>query len=303
MEVDVDRRAEVPPAVAASDLSVSYPAGRGRESFRALSGLTFEVAAGTTLGVVGETGSGTTTFLKVLAGLADVKPGGPGVPQITGGDVTVLGTPLRRVSRRRRTRLSVAVGYLAQDAGSTLDPQLTAGENIAEPIFSRDRHFDEREAGRRVYTLVDAVALPSSVIALFPHELSSGQRQRVAIARSLVLGPRLWVADEPTAGIDVFGREAVVDLLSGLQHRGGFSAVIGSADIAVASRLSTRIVLLNHGAVVGLGSIDDLLTSPEHPYVAGLAASRVEERNHGSGASIDGTAGEAAALDGGVDVQ
>lgn len=283
-EVSVDRRTAIESAVVSSDLSVSYPGSGGRDSFRALSGLTFDVASGTTLGMVGGSGSGKTTFLKVLAGLAGLPPGGLGVPEITGGDVTVLGTPMRRVSRRRRTRLSVAVGYLAEDAGSTLDPQLTVGENIAEPIFSRDRRFDEGEAGRRVYTLVDAVALPSAVLGLFPHEMSSGQRQRVAIARSLVLGPRLWIADEPTAGIDVLGRDAVLDLLCELQRRGGFSAVVASHDLAIASRLSTRLVLLNRGVMVGLGGIDDLLTAPEHPYVAGLAASRAEAEKQGRAA-------------------
>ncbi len=257
--------------MSASDLSVTYPGGGGRDAFLALNGLTFDVAEGSTLGIVGESGSGKSTFLRVLAG--ETGPSAAGVPSITGGDVTVLGTRMRRASRRRRTRLSATVGYLAQNAGSALDPQLTVGENIASPIFARDRRFDEREAGRRVFTLVDAVALPSSVLALFPHELSSGQRQRVAIARSLVLGPRLWVADEPTAGIDVLGRDAVLDLLRGLQQRAGFSAVIGSHDIAVASRLSSRLVLLNRGVMVGLGTIDDLLTAPDHPYVAGLKAS------------------------------
>ena len=263
-------------AVTASDLSVTFPGRKSRDSHRAVRGVSFELAAGEILGVVGESGSGKTTLAKTIAGLAGGSSGGDGIPEITGGDVTVFGQSMRTITRRRRTRLTFSIGYIAQDAGQTLDPQLTIGENIAEPIFSRDRRFDQREAGKRVYTLVDAVALPSAAIAKFPHELSSGQRQRAAIARSLMLGPKLLIADEPTAGIDVMSRAAVLDLILELQRRGRFSAIVVSHDLAVAARLAQSVVVLSQGVVVGLGPIDEVLATPEHPYVAGLAASRNE---------------------------
>lgn len=261
-------------AVSVQDLSVDYPGRKARESHRAVRGVSFDVGVGEIVGLVGESGSGKSTLTKTIAGLAGGSSGGDGIPEITGGNITVLGEPMRTITRRRRTRLTFSIGYLPQDAGETLDSQLTIGENIAEPIFSRDRRFDQREAGKRVYTLVDAVALPTTVIAKFPHEVSGGQRQRAAIARSLVLGPRLLVADEPTAGVDVLSRGAVLDLLLELQRRGQFSAIVVSHDAAVAARLSQRIVVLSHGAVVGLGPIDEVLATPEHPYVENLAAMR-----------------------------
>src|SRR5690606_10347051 len=126
-----------------------------------------------------------------------------GHPEICGGSLTVFGTELRRISSRRRDRLALSVGYLAQDGAEHLDARLTVAENVAEPIYARDRRFSSREAGIAVATLIDAVRLPLGLMNRYPFELSSGQRQRVALARSLILGPRLLVADEPTRGVDV----------------------------------------------------------------------------------------------------
>jgi len=260
------------PAVSISDISITYPGRSPRDTYAAVRGVTLRVGQDEIVGLVGETGSGKSALLKTVAGLAGT--GADSSPLITGGDATVLGQSLRRISRRRRTRLTSAIGYLPQDAGRTLDPQLTAGENVAEPIFSRDRRFDERAAGKRVYTLIDAVALPTTVIEKFPHELSSGQRQRVAIARALVLGPRLLVADEPTSGVDVLGRGAILDLLAELQRRGGFAALMVTHDLAVAARITQRVAVLHRGVLVGLGPVEEVLRTPTHPFVAGLAASR-----------------------------
>ncbi|MFD3444340.1 ABC transporter ATP-binding protein [Microbacteriaceae bacterium 4G12] len=260
------------PAVSLSDISITYPGRTARDSFAAVRGVTFDVGPDEIVGLVGETGSGKSALLRTVAGFAG--DGNPGSPLVTGGDATVLGQKLRRISRRQRTRLTYAIGYLPQDAGQTLNPQLTAGENVAEPIFSRDRRFDQNVAGKRVYTLIDAVALPTTVIEKFPHELSSGQRQRVAIARALVLGPRLLVADEPTSGVDVFGRGAILDLLGDLQRRGGFAALMVTHDLAVAARITQRIAVMHRGMLVGLGPVEQVLSNPTHPFVSGLAASR-----------------------------
>jgi peptide/nickel transport system ATP-binding protein len=260
------------PAVSISDISITYPGRSSRDTYAAVRGVTFDVGQNEIVGLVGETGSGKSALLRTIAGYAG--DGAGGAPLITGGDATVLGQPLRHISRRRRTRLTYEVGYLPQDAGQTLDPQLTAGENVAEPIFSRDRRFDQHAAGKRVYTLLDAVDLPVTVLEKFPHELSSGQRQRVAIARALVLGPRLLVADEPTSGVDVLGRGAILDLLASLQQRGGFAALMVTHDLAVAARITQRVAVLHHGMLVGLGPVEQVLSAPTHPFVAGLAASR-----------------------------
>ncbi|WP_445441816.1 ABC transporter ATP-binding protein [Clavibacter sp. km1a] len=262
------------PVLDARDLRLAYPARRGAETPPAVDGVTLRLLPGEVLGVVGASGSGKSSLARVLAGLVPSGDEGAAVPRITGGDASVLGQGLRRMGRRARTRTTYGIGYVPQDAGTTLHPQLTASEAIAEPIFSRDRRFDSQVAARRVVTLLTALDLPPGTQDRYPHELSSGQRQRVALARALVLGPRLLIADEPTSGVDVMSRVAVLDLLRDLQSRGGFSALVVSHDLAVVERLTDRLAVLHRGTLVGYGDIDDVLADPTHPYVQGLAESR-----------------------------
>jgi peptide/nickel transport system ATP-binding protein len=188
----------------------------------------------------------------------------------------VMGIELRSVSRRKRDRLSLRVGYLPQDAGTQLNGRLTVGENIAEPIFVRDRRFNQREAAEAVATLIDTVRLPLSTMNRYPYELSKGQRQRVAIARSMILEPQLLVADDPTAGIDINARAAILDLIVDLQKERAFSALLVTADLAAVRRISTNVAVMHRGIVVGIGELDAVLSDPWHPYVQGLAQSLAE---------------------------
>jgi peptide/nickel transport system ATP-binding protein len=253
--------------VVASDLSIDYPAGHGRGRFTAVRGVTFRIARGELFGIVGENGAGKSTLARMIAGRGGVDEG---CTTISGGSLTVLGTPVRKLSERGRRRLTAEVGYLPQQAFRTLDRRRTVAENVAEPLFERDRGFDTREAGRRAAEIVDAVQLPWSTLAQYPHELSTGQLQRVAIARSLILEPALWVADEPTGGADVTVRAPVLDTLLELQSERDFTALIVSHDAAVMSRLTDRVAVMHGGMIVGLGALDDVLAQPKHPYVRGL---------------------------------
>lgn len=255
------------PAVEASDVSIRY--GRGSGGHLAVSGATFSIARGEILAVIGETGSGKSTLAAAVAGFAGL--GIPTSPEITGGVLTVLGEQMRTLTPRSRDRLLISVGYLPQDAGASLSPRLTIGENVAEPIFSRDRRFDAREAGEAVATLIDAVRLPLAVMGRYPHELSRGQRQRVAIAKALILGPTVLVADDPTAGIDVTVRGAILDIIRDLQRDQNFSALIVSHTISEVRKYSDRVAVMHRGAIVGIGQVDDVLDSPQHEYVGGLA--------------------------------
>lgn len=260
---------QVVPAVRARDLSLHYFSRSQSTRSVTVDGVSFDVAAGETLAIVGETGSGKSTLARAIALEADLPA--EDSPVISGGSLQVLGREVRGLSRRMRDRLSLYVGYLPQEAGDRLAPRLTIGENVAEPIYSRDRHFDQDEAGEAVATLIDAVRLPMTTMNKYPHELSKGQRQRAAIARAMILEPRLLVADDPTAGIDVTVRSTILDVISSLQAARGFSAVIVTADIGEVRRVSSRVAVMQRGVIVGIGDVAEVLDDPHHEYVAGLA--------------------------------
>lgn len=258
-------------AVRANDLSVLYASRDSGGRLPAVNGVTLEIAQGEVLAVVGESGSGKSTLAKTVALLADTVA--EGAPRISGGTLEVLGETVRGIRPRRRDRLALRVGYLQQEAGDSLSPRLTVGENVAEPIFSRDRRFDQDEAGAAVATLIDAVRLPLATMNKYPHELSKGQRQRVAIARALILEPDLLVADDPTAGIDVTVRRSILDTIVSLQVEHGFSALIVTADLGEVRRVSTRVAVMHRGLIVGIGDLDEVLADSSHPYVRRLARS------------------------------
>lgn len=260
-------------AVRIDDLAVEYPARRPSPAYRAIDGVSLTVAADEVLGIVGESGSGKSTLARVLAGELIAPRGADAAPVITGGDATVLGHQLRGIRRRELTRLTFEVAFLPQDAASRLAPELTVAEVIGQPILQRDKHYNRKAMGLRVATMLDAVQLPLAVLDKFPFELSSGQRQRVAIARSLVLGPKLWVADEPTAGIDVTVRSSINELITRLREDGSFSAILVSHDLPLLRHTTCRVAALHRGRIVGLAPIDELLSQGQHPFLVGLSES------------------------------
>jgi ABC-type glutathione transport system ATPase component len=260
-----------PAAVRARDLSLLYPSSNPQTRSIAVNGLSFDIDPGGVLAVVGETGSGKSTLAKAVALQADLNHADS--PKISGGALEVVGTQVRAITARKRDRLSLDVGYLRQEAGDFLEPRLTIGENVAEPIFSRDRHFDQDEAGEAVATLIDAVRLPLSTMNKYPHELSKGQRQRVAIAKAMILEPKVLIADDPTAGIDVTVRSAILDIIVSLQRERGFSALVVTADLSEVRRVSNRVAIMHRGIFVGVGELEQVLGDPRHPYVRDLARS------------------------------
>lgn len=256
-------------AVSAHDLSIRYPSRHPDSTVLPVNGVDFTLNEGEILAVVGDTGSGKSTLAATVAG--NVGGGEPGIPIIHGGSLSVLGVQMRGVKKRTLDRLRFSIGYLPQDAGALLAPRLTAGENVALPLFERDRKFSAVEAGKIVATLIDSVRLPLATMDLYPHELSRGQRQRVAIAKSLVLEPTVLVADDPTAGIDVMVRDAILETIRELQTEKSFSALVITPDLREVRYLSQRVLVMHRSVVVGHGLIDDVLDRPVHPYVEGLA--------------------------------
>lgn len=257
--------------VRARDLSVRYNSSSPQTRAVALDGVSFDLADGEVLAVVGETGSGKSTLARAVA--LDVERLDDSSPRISGGELSVFGTNVRRISRRRRNDVGLFIGYVRQEAGDRLQPRLTVGENVAEPIYARDRRFNQDDAGQAVAAVIDSVRLPLTMMNRYPHELSKGQRQRVAIARAMILEPKLLVADDPTAGIDVTARRAILDIIVTLQRQRGFSALIVTADLAEVRRVSTRVAIMHRGLIVASGPLDEVLAGAEHPYVKGLARS------------------------------
>lgn len=264
------------PAVVADDVSIEYRSGRGTDAIRAVDGVSLTVRQGEILAVLGESGSGKSTFAAAIAGQLGATGEGEGAHRrhIVGGELTVLGQKTRglRTTSRKAERLSGRIGYLPQDGADRLSPDLTVGEAIAEPIYVRDRRFDRKEAGLIVARLVDAVHLPLGVMRLNTWELSSGQRQRVALARALVLEPQLLVADEPARGVDVLVRQSVLEALATLQRNRQFSAVVVSSDLREARALADRVAVMAESRLVGLGTFDEVLENPVDPYVKTLAS-------------------------------
>jgi len=266
--------------VSARDVSIEYRSDGARARLLAVAGVSFELAPGEVLGIIGESGSGKSTLARAISGIGG---NAPGVPRICGGELDVLGTPLRRASRTDRRGLGLRVGYLPQDGAQLLDPSLTVADNVAEPIFSRDRRFDPAEAIRAVATLVDAVHLPLSVLRMLPYELSSGQLQRVALARALVLDPELLVADEPIRGVDIMVRHDVLHVIPELQSARGFSAIVVSSDLSVVIDVADRVAVMQDGMIVGLGPLASLIAAPAHPYLKVLARTLEAQEHHPDG--------------------
>lgn len=254
-----------------SDLSLEYPAHGASPAHVALRGLTLTVAPGEVLGVLGSAGSGKSTLAKVLSGAAFEPRSGEVQPVITGGDANVLGYALRGIPKRKVPEYRFHVGYVPQDAASTLPADRTVAEIIGEPILERDRRYNAKALATRVATMLDSVRLPLGMLEQYPYELSGGQRQRVAVARALVLGPSVLVADEPTAGIDLTVRDAVAQLIGELRDHHAFSAIIISHDLPVLRSTVDRIAVLDRGELAAIGTIDEVFHDPRHPYVMALA--------------------------------
>ncbi|EOM75219.1 ABC transporter ATP-binding protein [Rhodococcus rhodnii] len=250
-----------PPVLDVDRLVVEFP-GAGRHRFRAVDDVSFRVHRGETIGLVGESGSGKSTIGRCVAALQ--RP--------TSGTVTIDGEDLFALSRRQLRDVRRRIGFVFQDPATALNPRLTVGDCVAEPLVV---HGSTRGAAvrRSVEDVLDSVHLPKGVVDRYPHELSGGQRQRANLARALVLGPELLVADEPTSALDVSVQAAVLDLFEELQRRHAFACLFISHDLAVIDRLSHRVVVLGSGGVVEEGTPWQILREPEQEYTRTLVAS------------------------------
>lgn len=260
------RRQEADVAIRSSDLSIAR-AGRGGPAQRVVDGVSFTVEHGGTLAIMGPTGSGKSSLAAVLAGAEE-----PGLA-VVGGDALVEGIAVRRPGRSLRT-LTYLTGYLPQSAGANLPARLTVSEVIGEPITSRDRRVNQRALAVRVATLLDEMMLPLGAAAKYPYELSAGMRQRVALARTLVLQPRVLIADEPFSTMDIEVRKAAREAILRRRRDYGMSALVVTNQADVVRELDADVLVLRAGHAIAYGhGTNDLLWTPNGDADPRLVAS------------------------------
>jgi oligopeptide transport system ATP-binding protein len=226
---------------------------------RAVDGVSLSVGTGEVLGLVGESGSGKSTLGRCVTRL---------VP-LTDGTVTIDGTDISRLGRRRLRPLRRGFNIVFQDPASSLNPRMAVADIVGEPLRLH-RIGSRAERADRVNTLLDQVGLRAEVGRRYPHELSGGQRQRVSLARALSAGPSLLVADEPTSALDVSVQAAVLNLIGRLQAELGFACLFITHDLAAVEFLAQRVAVMYLGQLVEVADRASLFSAPRHPYTQAL---------------------------------
>ena len=243
------------------DLVVEFPGKFGQPAFRAVDHVSLEVRRGEVLGLVGESGSGKSTIGRATVGLQ----------QPTSGLIRVEGREISGLSDRQLRPLRAHFGFVFQDPASSLNPRMTIGQCIGEPLRVQSP-LRGKELDAKVRSLLESVELPAGYAERFPHELSGGQRQRVSLARALALGPDLLIADEPTSALDVSVQAKVLELFRDLQHRLQFACLFISHDLAVVDSLANRVAVMQDGKLVEVGGREQVLGSPRDDYTKRLIA-------------------------------
>jgi oligopeptide/dipeptide ABC transporter ATP-binding protein len=227
----------------------------------AVDGVSFTVAEGETLGLVGESGCGKSTLARLVLRLIEPTDGRI---MINGQEITGLGKAALRPYRRE-------MQIIFQDPFSSLDPRMNAGEIVGEPLQVH-RIADGKERARRVAELFEQVGMRATQMRSLPHEFSGGQRQRLCIARALALNPKLIVADEPVSALDVSIQAQVINLMMDLQREKRLSYLFIAHDLAVVSHISHRIAVMYLGKIVEYADKTTLFRNPLHPYTEALLA-------------------------------
>jgi oligopeptide/dipeptide ABC transporter ATP-binding protein len=259
---------EGPPILRVEDVRVNYPIKIGGGLFpkvkplRAVDGISFSLKAGETLGIVGESGCGKSTLARAVVQL---------LPR-TAGDVTFLGRNLLPSEKEQIRKARHDLQIVFQDPLASLDPRMTLGASIAEPLLAFEAHLDRTQREERVKEMMLQVGLDPELINRYPHELSGGQNQRVGVARAMILKPKLVVCDEAVSALDVSIQAQIMALLINLQREFHTSMLFISHDLAVVREISHNVLVLYLGRAVEYGPSEVILRDPRHPYTKALLA-------------------------------
>jgi oligopeptide/dipeptide ABC transporter ATP-binding protein len=247
------------PLLEIEHLSVHFR--QGRHTTRAVDDVSFTIAPGETLGLVGESGSGKSTIGRAIVGLCPITSG---VVRFDGRDIT-------KASLARRRELAAEMQVVFQDPYSSLNPAKTIGQTLAEPLSVHGK-LNRGQRADRVATMLTRVGMPTDAATRYPAQFSGGQRQRIAIARALMLEPKLVICDEPVSALDLSIQAQIMNLLSDLQSELGVSYLFIAHDLAVVRHLSHRTIVLYRGQVMEAGEAEAVADHPHHPYSQALVA-------------------------------
>ncbi len=249
------------PLLEIRSLSVTYRRGRGLAPLVALDNVDLTLAAGETLGVVGESGSGKTTLGNAVLGLVTPRA----------GTIRFAGEEITSATARRRRRLTQDIQVVFQDPHGSLNPVRTIGQTLEEPLLAH-RAMKRPQRRAEVAAALQRVGLDRDAAGRYAAQFSGGQLQRIAIARALMLSPRLLVCDEAVSALDLSIQAQILNLLRRLQGELGLSYLFISHDLAVVQHVSDRVAVLYHGRLMETGSVGDVCEHPAHPYTQALLA-------------------------------
>lgn len=229
-------------------------------TLKAVDGVTFDIQKGETLGVVGESGCGKSTLARAIMRLLPA----------TEGNVTLLGKNLLVLDSQKMRDARKNIQMIFQDPLASLNPRMTAGEIIAEPLKTFFPNMPKAEVKSKITHLMNLVGLIPEHINRYPHEFSGGQCQRIGIARALILNPKIIVCDEPVSALDVSIQAQIVNLLKKLQRELGLTLIFIAHDLSIVKHISDRIMVMYLGRPVEIGNRDQIYKNPQHPYTKAL---------------------------------